>query len=152
MALTTKDKKEMAQSLFLNTDKNQKEIAERVGVSANTLSTWATEGNWQTLKGAKTATKREVIADLYQQLALIKDSCTDAQGKRRPMDSKEAQAIRMISKSIAELDKKMSLDTYTTILEELVLWMYNEDAPTAKLLMGKIDAFFQAKVSELSKG
>ncbi|GAA4354109.1 hypothetical protein GCM10023185_15450 [Hymenobacter saemangeumensis] len=150
MALTNKDKKELALSLFLNTDKSQKEIAARLEVSENTLSTWANAGGWATIKGANTATRPQIIADLYQQISLIKDKAVDDEGKRRVMNTHETQAIRMISKSISELDKRLSIDTYITVIEEMMTWLFEVAPALAKSIMPKVDGFVDSKFKELS--
>ncbi|WP_400192806.1 hypothetical protein [Hymenobacter sp. B81] len=147
--MTNKEKRELALSYFLNSTKSQQEIAARVGVSENTLSTWKKEGGWDTIKGAKTATRQEIITELYQQISLIKDQAVDADGKRRVMTTAETQAIRMISKSIAELDKKLSIDTYIQVIEEYTTTLFAGDATEAKRQMPHLDRFIERKFTEL---
>jgi transposase-like protein len=149
MALTTKDKKELALSLYLNTDKTQAEIAERVGVSENTLSAWAIAGNWKTMKGARTTTRAQLITQLYQQCALIEEAAVDDKGNKRAMNHKEIQSVKMITKSISELDKTMSLDTYIQVMEEMMTWIWKIAPEQAKAIMGKVDGFVNHKLGEL---
>lgn len=47
--MSVKDKK-LAKELFLLTERTQKEIAQIVGVTESTLSSWVNEGNWKDLK------------------------------------------------------------------------------------------------------
>jgi transposase len=149
MALTTKDKKELALSLFLHSDQSQKELAARVGVSENTLSTWANDGGWKTLKGARTATRPQMITELYQQLTLIKEAAVDAQGKRRPMTHTEVQSVKMITKSISELDKKLAADTYMQVVEELMTWLFESSPEEAKRMLPRVDSFMAHKFKSL---
>lgn len=150
MALTIKDKKELALAFFLNTSQSQKEIAARLEVSENTLTHWKTEGGWETMKGARTATKQEIISELYQQIGLIKDSAHEPSGKRRVMTTSEVQNIKMISKTISELDKKLSIDTYIQVLEELMTWLFEVRPAQAKSFMADVDMFTQGKFKELA--
>ena len=150
MALTVKDKKELALSLFLNSDQSQKELAARVGVSENTLSAWVNDGAWKTIKGAKTATRQQMITELYQQLNLIKEAAVDAQGKRRAMTHTEVQSVKMITKSIQELDKTLAADTYMQVVEELMTWLFESNPEEAKRMLPRVDSFMAHKFKKLS--
>jgi transposase-like protein len=149
MAMTSKEKKEWAQSLFLTTDKSQQEIAERVGVSENTLTSWKQAGNWEVIRGATTATRPQMVAAFYEQINLIRKSAVDAEGKPRPMTLNETSSIRMITKSIAELDKTLSADSYVQIMEEFVKWFFAADRAAAKPFLPWLDRFMEEKFRTL---
>lgn len=150
MALTNKDKKELALSYFLHSQMSQQEIATRVEVSENTLSTWKKDGKWDVEKGALTATRPKLITSFYRQIELIEASAVDATGKKIPLDTKQAQSIRMISKSISELDKNLSIDLYIQVVEEFLTWFFGAKPELAKDALPYIDRFIKGKFSELS--
>ncbi len=149
MALTTKDKKELALSYFLHSQMSQQEIAARVEVSENTLTAWKQAGAWDIEKGALTATRPRLIVSFYKAIELIQASAVDIDGKPRPLDAKEAQSIRMISKSISELDKSMSIDLYIQVMEEFIKWLFTASSALAKSLLPFLDRFIKGKFSEL---
>ena len=150
MALTNKDKKELALSYYLHSQMSQQEIAERVGVSENTFTSWKQAGAWDVEKGALTATRPKLITGLYRQIELIQAGAVDKEGKPRALDTKEAQAIRMVSKSISELDKNLSIDLYIQVSEEFLTWYFGADAEGAKVCLPYLDRFIKGKFSELS--
>jgi transcriptional regulator with XRE-family HTH domain len=150
MANGTKGKQDYAMTLFLYSGKTQQEIAERVGVSENTLTAWKKAGNWETMKGALTATKPQLIKDFYQQITLIKESAVDEQGKPRAMTLKETQAIRLITKAIGELDRSLTMDTYVQVMEEFVRWFYEAKPDEAQAFLPWLDRYMKQKFSELS--
>jgi transcriptional regulator with XRE-family HTH domain len=149
MASENKAKKDYALTLFLYSNKTQQEIAERVGVSENTLSTWKKDGDWEVLRGALTATKPQLVKDFYQQINLIKAGAVDAKGQARAMDLKEAQAIRLITKAIAEMDKTLTVDMYVQVMEEFVRWFYEAKADEAATFLPWLDRFMKQKFAEL---
>ncbi len=148
--MTSKEKLAYAQSLYLNTDHTQQEIAERVGVSENTLTAWKVKHNWDTLRGATTATKPKMIASFYQQITLIEKSAVDAEGQPRALTLKETQAIRMITKAIQEMDKKLAADHYVTMMEEFTKFLFTNDKAAGKLFLPWLDRFMDQKFSELT--
>ncbi|MDJ0363580.1 hypothetical protein QMK33_00330 [Hymenobacter sp. H14-R3] len=151
MALTIKEKKELALSYFLHSQMSQQEIAARVEVSENTLSTWKKDGNWEVEKGALTATRPRLITSFYRQIELIQSGAKDAEGRPRALDTKEAQSIRMITKSIGELDRSLSIDLYIQVMEEFITWLFSADSVLAKAVLPFLDRFIKGKFSELNK-
>lgn len=150
MATDTKAKKDFAQTLFLYSNVTQGEIAQRVGVSENTLSKWKQEGDWESQRGALTATKPQLIKDFYHQIGLIKSSAVDGEGKARALDYKEAQSIRVITKAIAELDKTLTVDVYFQVMEEFVRWLFEAQPDEAQRFLPWQDRFMKQKFAELS--
>jgi DNA-binding XRE family transcriptional regulator len=151
MALTNKEKKELALSYFLHSQMSQQEIAARIEVSENTLTAWKQAGDWEVEKGALTATRPRLITAFYRQIELIQASAVDAQGRPRPLDTKEAQAIRMITKSIGELDRSLSIDLYIQVMEEFITWLFGADSVLAKSVLPFLDRFVKNKFAELGK-
>ena len=64
--LTNKDKKALALELYLNTDKNGKEICAIAHVTEKTFGKWKNDGDWELLKSAQTITAHNIISNLYQ--------------------------------------------------------------------------------------
>lgn len=56
-------KKSLARALYLS-GMEQKEIADKVGVSAVTVSKWCTEGKWKEARAAKNITRPELVNKL----------------------------------------------------------------------------------------
>ena len=149
MALTIKEKKELAHSYFLHSQMSQLEIAERIGVSENTMTTWKKDGEWDIEKGALTATRPRLITTFYRQIELIQASALKPDGSPRALDTKEAQSIRMITKSIAELDKTLSVDLYIQVMEEFITWLFGADSLLAKAVLPFLDRFIKGKFAAL---
>jgi len=58
-------KKELALTLFLQTDRTQSQIADDVGVTENTIVNWKKKGEWDKLRGAKHVSNDEILSHLY---------------------------------------------------------------------------------------
>lgn len=61
------EKKELARLYYFSGDQ-QKEIAVKIGVSAVTISKWVKESGWDTIRAAKTITRRELVAKMLNQI------------------------------------------------------------------------------------
>ena len=69
--LTNQQKKDYARMLYLKENLTQQEIAERVGVSRQTLSRWMGAGKWEEMKTGLTLTREQQIGELHRQVAEI---------------------------------------------------------------------------------
>ena len=67
MGLKKKSAEDYAKMLYLDTSQKltNKEIAERVDVRPNTISTWIKKGNWEKLRKSLMVTRQKMVRDLY---------------------------------------------------------------------------------------
>ena len=98
------DKKEFAEALFMQ-GMPQNSIAEKVGVSANTVGKWVKDGCWGEKRAAMSITRKSLQNEL---LSAIKDKIEEL----RDLDiSKSATVVDQLVKlsvSIERLDKEAS--------------------------------------------
>lgn len=120
--LTSDEKYAIAQDLFLETDKIQKEIAQIVHVTEKTLTKWKNEGDWETLKNASTVTARKIIDNLYKRAyALSEDP------KSKPDD------IIKIANSIEKLsNRKVTVSQIINVFKDFISYAFNQNAELAK--------------------
>lgn len=101
--------KELARLYYLNGD-TQKLVAEKVGVSRVTINKWVSDGGWDTMRMAKSITRKELVAKMMQK---ANDKLEEG--------NMSFDEMAKLSASIKELDKQTNA---VTILE--VLTAYNE--------------------------
>lgn len=114
--MTNKQKKELAKQLYLSSNLTQAVIAERVGVSKPTISTWVNDGNWKTLKAASKLTRDKVLEQTYEQISKIYEL---AESENRGVNSKEADTISKLSNLIEKAQKKVTLPLIIQVLMDV---------------------------------
>jgi len=104
--LTIKKKKELAKELFTRTNLNQKEIAEKVGVSEKTMGNWVNDprDNWDQLKLSIITTKESELRRLYLQLKDLNGYIETREIGRRFPSPAEADTQSKLSSSIQKLE------------------------------------------------
>ena len=60
--------RELARLYYANGD-SQKLIAEKVGVTPQTVTRWVKEGNWEALKGATFVNRKKIVTDMLRELS-----------------------------------------------------------------------------------
>ena len=63
--MTTKQKIDVARTLYLLTEKSQKEISEVVGWSEKTFTEQKQKGKWNEFRDTKSLTKQQIISMLH---------------------------------------------------------------------------------------
>lgn len=103
--LTRQQQKDYAKQLFLNEPGiTQTEIAQRVGVSKNTVCKWVNEGRWEDLKTSMLVEKDTQLARLYTQLRKWNDAVETRPDGEQYLLSKEADAVVKITAAIKNLE------------------------------------------------
>lgn len=136
--LTNDEKYAIAQDLFLDTDKTQKEIAEIVHVTEKTLGKWKTEGDWDMLKNASTVTSRKIIENLYKRAY---DLSLDP--KSKPDD------IIKVALSIEKLsNKKVTVSQIINVFKDFIGFAFKDNAELAKEINMMQKKYVDFKISE----
>ncbi len=116
------EKKIIAQDLYFDTDKSQKEICKIVGITEKTFTKWKVDGEWEMLKNATTVTARKIIDNLYQRAFKLSED-----EKSKPDD------IIKIANSIEKLsNKKVTISQIINVFKDFTSYAFNEDPKLAK--------------------
>ncbi len=109
--LENEQRRELARMYYLQ-GMTQKEIADKVGVSRNTISAWIKEDGWDSFRAAKTITRKELIHKMLQQ---INDK----------LESKDwtADEIVKAASAIEKLDKQTNIVTVTEVFIAYNTWL-----------------------------
>lgn len=135
-------KKNLAKTLYLNTELTQKQIAEKTGCSVNSVYRWAKQDNWEELKLALSNTADKELPRLYKQLKEFNDYIDSKPQGERFGTSKEYDALNKLKSVIAALDKT-SLSQTITVFQNFLKWVQRQDADKAKEFADVIDAYIK---------
>ena len=89
--------------LYLKEHLTQVEVAERVGVSKQTLCKWVKTEKWEELKTSVSLTREEQLANLYRQVAEINKAIASRGEGERFATSKEADTINKLAAAIEKM-------------------------------------------------
>lgn len=142
-ALTNHQKKEWAKTLFIKDNLTQKEIAERVGSSQQTICKWVNEGKWEDLKTSVSLTRQEQLSNLYRMVAEVnKGIMSRKEGERIP-SAKEADILIKLGAAIEKMEKETSISDVISVSIKVLEWLRPVDPAKAKELSGIFDAFIK---------
>lgn len=107
--LTIKQKRDFARTLYIKENLTQQEIADRVGVSRQSLSRWIKEENWELQKTSLTLTREQQIGALQRQIAALNDSIASRPQGENFATPAEADTITKIANAIKKLETETGL-------------------------------------------
>ena len=103
--------RELARLYYFQGD-SQKAIAERIGVSAQTVNRWVKEGGWDNLRAAKTISRKELVQKMLQK---INDRLDETDWT--PDELAKAAA------AVEKLDKKTNVITMMEVFAAFGNWL-----------------------------
>lgn len=142
--LTNQQKKDWAKLLYLQVDTDNKDIAEKVGVSRNTITRWAKDENWEMLRAAVTSTREEQIRNMYHQIAQINKSIAESDTKYAT--SAQADAINKLASAISKLEGDYGIADIISVSKQMLTWMLKKDAAKAVEMSEWFDEFIKEKL------
>lgn len=110
----SEDKKEFARVLFMGGEQ-QNIIAEKVGVSKQTVNRWVAEGEWDKRRAAQSVTRPEIVNNL---LRAINEEVERLNNEKDP--DKVAGACDKLSKLAAAIEK---LDKKANVVDAIEVFM-----------------------------
>lgn len=144
--LTNKQKREWAQLLFTHENLTQKEIAERVGTSVQSINKWAQDGKWDELKASITITKEEQLKNLYRQLAELNRGISEKEDGKRYASTAEADTISKLANAIEKMETDVGLADIIAAFRKFLEWMRPFNLAEAKHLTPLFDSFIKTRI------
>ncbi|MFZ6038639.1 MAG: DDE transposase family protein [Bacteroidota bacterium] len=143
--LTIEQKREWAQLLYTKENLTQKEIAERVGISVQTMCKWVTKFKWDDLKVSLTITREEQLKNLYRQLSEMNKMISERDGNKYPTAS-EADTITKLANAIDKLETETGLNEILSTFKEFLNWLRKFNLEEAQRLVPLFDDFVKTKL------
>lgn len=145
--LTSKQKKEWAKTLYLKENLTQQEIADKVGVSRQTVIRWIQKEKWEELKTSLTLTRQEQIGNLYQQVAAINRAILERPDGERYATSKEADILGKLAAAINKMETEVGIKDICEVGTKFTDWLRAVDLDKAKDFVTLYDAFIKDQLS-----
>jgi transcriptional regulator with XRE-family HTH domain len=126
----------------------QKELAERVGVSAQTINKWvnADDRLWDRMRESVLITKEAEIRRLYMQLTELNDKIMSRDKGERFANSKEGDILSKLSKSIKEMETETSLAEVMEVLKNFLVFVRQQDVELSKTITAIADQFIKSHI------
>ena len=143
--MTKNQKIDVARTLYLMTEKTQKEICEVVNWTEKTFTEQKQKGKWNEMRDTKSLTKQQIISMLHYQTLKIVEAAKD---EDRILSAREVDSIAKLAASIDKLEKKATLETYIEVFEEYNKWLMSVNMNFAQANNHHQDLFIQNKITK----
>lgn len=124
----------------------QKELAERVGVSVQTINKWINKENWESLRASVIITKESELKRMYMQLTELNDKIMKREPGERFANTKEADVLIKLSSAIKQLETDTSVADTIEVLKNFINHVRNDDYGTAKQITALADVYIKSLI------
>jgi transcriptional regulator with XRE-family HTH domain len=147
MATLTNDQKyEWAKMIFLKENLTQKEIAEKVGVTAKTLGKWIAQDNWAQYKSSIIITKEQELRRIYMQINELNTYIFSREEGSRFANSKEADTLTKLTAAARSLETDTSVADVIEVAMQVCNFIKKDDLQKAQEVSNYFEAFIKTKL------
>lgn len=137
-------KRSMAKSLYLTGQYNQKEIADLVGTSVQSITKWKDEEDWESFKTSLLTTRESQLRRLYKMLEILNDSIDEKAKAKIPINSKEADAVLKLTQAIKNLEIETSIAEKVEVGTDFIDLVKKEDYELSKVITKWFDTYLKS--------
>ncbi|MCD8008353.1 MAG: putative DNA-binding transcriptional regulator [Clostridiales bacterium] len=141
--LTNKQKKEWAAMLYLKENLTQAEIAEKVGISRQTINKWIKAEKWEERRTGITLTREEQVKHLYRQISELNDNINNRPKGERHATSSEADVIAKLSNAIKKMETDVGIADIISVGTRFFDWLRLFDFEKARDMALLFDGFIK---------
>ncbi len=141
--LSIAQRKEYAGILYLKGDLTQQEIAEKAGISRQTINKWIKEEKWEERKVGMTLTREEQISNLYRQVAEINKVISGRESGKRYASPPEADTLGKLAAAIKKMESDVGIADIISVGMRFLDWLRPVDLPKAKEFTALWDTFIK---------
>lgn len=141
------NKREIAQILFLQGRLQKKDIAQKLGVSVQTITKWAKEDHWDSLKKNLLTGKKQRLSELYDELEEFNRMIREKVGYKIAT-SKEADARRKLIHDIQDLESRYNIAQTTQVAMDFCDFLKPLDPTLAQTVVEYFSAFVNEQIEK----
>lgn len=97
-----------------------KELAQRAGVSEQTISKWKNDEGWEQLRASVIITKENELKRLYNQIVELNDAIVQREQGQRFASSKEADVLVKLTSAVRQLETDTSVADAIEVLKDFI--------------------------------
>lgn len=144
---TIQRKKDYAKLLFtIEGVTSGKELAERVGVSEQTISKWKKTENWEGLRASVLVTKESELRRIYAQITELNDAIAGREKGTRYANSKEGDTLSKLTGAVRQLETETSAAEAMEVMKNFINFIRVDDYEKAKEITLLADGFIKTLV------
>jgi transcriptional regulator with XRE-family HTH domain len=137
----TGNKREQARNLYFQTNLTQKQIADVIGVSQKTVSTYVSDHKWNLIKKRAGQLPAIFIEQMYTELQALNDTIAARGNGQCYATPEEAEVRRKILYSIAAVKDRQSAGTHAEVLLNFMACVAHESQDDARILIRYVDRY-----------
>lgn len=144
--LTAQQRKEYARTLYLKENLTQQEIADKVGVSRQSINRWIADGKWEEMKVGLTLSREQQIANLHRQVLELNNTILSRPEGERFARPAEADTLGKLAAAIKKLETEAGIADIVSVGIRFIEWIRRVDLDKAREVTQMWDHFIKEQL------
>lgn len=140
------DKQNQARNLYFQTTLSQAQIAELIGVSQRTVSTYINDNKWNLLKQRAEQAPSLMLEQMNSELQELNEAIASRPIGQRFPSKEEAEIRRKTLHSINLINNRQSAGYFSQVFMNFINWVYKQNVEDAQLLTSYADRFLSGQM------
>lgn len=136
------EKRDYAKLLFTKEKLTQKEIAERIGISENTISKWARDDNWEAALKSIMITREDQLRQMMDELEILNVEIST--GERKYATKEQAYIRDTLIQNIKKLEMDVTASEVFDVATKMIAFYRNIDLESTKMLTEYFDKYIKS--------
>lgn len=141
------EKQNQARNLYFQTKLTQAQIAELLGISQKTVSTYVNEHKWDLLKQRAEQAPALMLEQMNSELQELNEAIAARPLGQRFPTKEEAEIRRKTLHSINLINSRQSAGYYSQVFMNFISWVYKQSVKDAQLLTRYADKFLKGQMN-----
>lgn len=141
------DKQNQARNLYFQTTLTQAQIAELIGVSQKTVSTYVNDNKWNLLKKRAEQAPALMLEQMNSELQELNEAIAARPVGQRFPSREEAEIRRKTLYSINLINSRQSAGYYSQVFMNFINWVYKQNIKDAQFITRYADKFLKGQMN-----
>ncbi|MBX2904708.1 MAG: hypothetical protein KF744_01630 [Taibaiella sp.] len=141
------EKQNQARNLYFQTKLTQAQIAELLGISQKTVSTYVNEHKWNLLKQRAEQAPALMLEQMNSELQELNEAIAARPLGQRFPTKEEAEIRRKTLYSINLINSRQSAGYYSQVFMNFISWVYKQNVKDAQTLTRYADKFLKGQMN-----
>ncbi len=142
------NEKQMAEQLFCQTDISKSQIADCIGINRKTLTTWASDNQWDRIRTSARQMPNLIADNVYIAMANLTNSIVSEDRINKPITDSESKILHRLVLDVSKLKSHATLNENHEMLRYFMEFIQANDPEAVDIVQPLVNDYIKSRAKE----